>query len=91
MLHLKKAINQDASYIPVCYRAYWYLTVETLKNADKSKLHLVHMKEQKLGSGQSVRQNKKILAFCRIYDNILKCSRKATNTCGRGGMADAHV
>ena len=32
---LKKAINQDASYIPICYRAYWFLTVETLKNADK--------------------------------------------------------
>jgi len=32
---LKKAINKDASYIPICYRAYWFLTVETLKNADK--------------------------------------------------------
>ena len=31
---IKKSINQDASYVPVCYKAYWFLSVDTLKNAD---------------------------------------------------------
>ena len=32
---IKKSINQDASYVPVCYKAYWFLSVDTLKNADE--------------------------------------------------------
>lgn len=32
---IKKNVNEDASYIPVCYKAYWFLSVETLENADK--------------------------------------------------------
>ena len=31
---IKKSINQDASYVPVCYKAYWFLSADTLKNAD---------------------------------------------------------
>lgn len=31
---IKKSINEDASYVPVCYKAYWFLSVDTLKNAD---------------------------------------------------------